>query len=108
MIAFSIPATLEIPFTIDGVVINHVVDQDSILGFDEDGELAAVEMGEITIEKSDKHPNAKAAWTAAAAKIDADKHLRIEIEDRLAAFNEIDNSPEALRRELGHLQVELV
>ena len=108
MIAFSIPKKIEVPFIIDDVTVSYVVDLDIVMGFDADGDLVAVDAGKKQVERHDKDVNARALWIAATAKINADRHLRAEIEYRCSCFEPYDNSPEALRRELGHSMRELV
>lgn len=109
MIAVVIPVDLEVPFIVEGTTLGHVVDFSVALGFDEDGALVSVDAGPLLIERTDKDANAKAIWTAACAKVDADHNLRLEVEMRINALDPYyDNSPEALRREYGHSQRELV
>lgn len=109
MIAIVVPCDLEVPFIVEGLTLGHVVDFSVNLGFDEDGALCSVDAGPLLIDRSDKDTNARAIWTAACAKVDADHNLRLEVEMRINALEPYyDNSPEALRRDLGHQQRELI
>jgi hypothetical protein len=101
---------LQVPFFLDGIEIGQMPDVECTLVFDEIGDLSEVIPDDLPLYRIDKYSrgtNEAAIWKAASAYASTAR-IVIEVEAELVAFEAYDNSPDALRRELGHLQSELV